>query len=102
MKVLTDADSGAGRNMLANAAPPKVIDVDAASLATKVQAILGELEGALGSANEAMQKFKVSEVSFNLAITSSGEVSLMSILKANTSIQAGIQVKIQPKDPPKE
>lgn len=97
MQVLTDADVTSTKNMLPTQAALKLVEVDPATFSANVQRAVSEVANALSDIDQESLPFKIGEVSLTLAITASGEVSLMSVLKANTSMQAGIQIKFVPK-----
>lgn len=96
MKILVDSDIVAKGILPGQANQTKAIEVNSSALSASIQKAVGEVAIALTGIDKFAQGFQVGEIAFTLAITGSGEVSLMSLLKANTSVQSGIQIKLLP------
>lgn len=96
-QITVDNETPSGRNMLPGVTSPiKTIDIDSRALSSKIQKAVTDISESLRDIANYTPGFKLGEITFTLAITGSGEVSLMSVLKASGSVQTGIQIKLQP------
>jgi actin-like ATPase involved in cell morphogenesis len=97
--VIVDSDSFVSRSALPGGGLPstKVMDLNSEAMAKKIETAINSIAQPVQSALNALPSLELERLTFTLAITSSGEVSLLSAIKGGASIQSGLQVTLIPR-----
>jgi hypothetical protein len=99
INVITDSDLTAVRTALAGTSIiPKNITITSQELSDRLQAAIETIALPIRKATGNLVEYELERVTFTLVLTSSGEVSLQSMVKGGASIQSGIQITLVPKE----
>ncbi|MBN3851659.1 MULTISPECIES: hypothetical protein [Burkholderiaceae] len=99
MKVIVDGGSQDVRSALPGgiSLPPSLINIDAGELGRRINQAIKEISDPLILASENLSSVEIEKITLSLAITATGEIALLSLLKGGSSIQSTIQVTLIPK-----
>jgi actin-like ATPase involved in cell morphogenesis len=98
INVIVDSDYAA-RSALPGVGLPstKSIDLTSEEMSEKIQKAIKSVASPVESAVSTLPNLELEKLTFTLAITSTGEVSLLSAVKAGVSIQTGLQITLIPR-----
>lgn len=99
LRVLVD-DVPQGKGMLAGmVTASKTVDLDPDVLSQRIGCCIEAVSHALAGLQGHTPGFEVGNITFSLAVSAGGEISLLSIAKSTANLQSGIQITLKPVPP---